>query len=110
MLLQMRPYGRSLIGSYHSKVIQPNVNTVVRDSLFVLYVHDEAKSLGCNDHLFVGSGTLDTEAVVGRRYGVRFLLNLVLSSFDGFIIEDDLSQFVLVVGWHGHLDELTLVL
>ncbi len=109
-------YGSRLIGSYRSKIVQANVNTgntfcrgFMWDVLFVLHVHNEAESLGCNDYLLVVSVTLNAEAVVTRRDGCEFLVLLGLSSFDGFVVEDNLSQFVLVVGRHRHFDKLAWV-
>ena len=106
-----------LTGGYRSQIIYANVDTthvVFADFLFlaftlVLYVHHEAKGLGRDDHLLVVSGTLDAEAVVTRRNGCEFLVLLGLSSLDGFVVEDDLSQFVFVVRRFGTPKELARV-
>jgi len=102
-----------LVCGYRSKVIQPNVNTCYAFcftfrlfGLFVLNVYDKAKSLRCQDHLSVLSLAVDTKAVVSWRDSFRLCLLFVLSSFDGFVIEDDLCQFVFVVRWFRSFDEL----
>lgn len=107
-------YGsRCLVCSYRTKIIQPDVHArhtfcfaLGMCGLFVLNIHDKPETLGCQDDLFVGSGTLNAEAVVGGCNGVGLLLDLVLASLDGFVVEDDLSQFVFVVRWLRSLDEL----
>lgn len=110
-------YGsRCLVGSYRCEVVQPDVHArnafrlVLRLRwLFVPNVHDEPEPLRCQDHLLVLFLAVDAKAVVGRRNGVWFRLLLVLPSLDGFVVEDDLSQFVLVIGRLRSLDELTWV-
>ena len=109
-------YGSRLIGSYRSKIIQANINTsntfcrgFVRDVLLILHIHDEAKSFGRDDHLLVVSDALDAEAIIARCDGCEFLILLGLSSFDGFVVEDNLSQFVFIVRRHRHFDELAWV-
>lgn len=59
--------------------------------------------------MLVVSGAVDAEAVIGRRNGVGLRLLLVLSSLDGFVVENDLSQFILVVRRLRSLDELAWV-
>ncbi len=106
-----------LTGGYRSQIIYANVDTtyvVFADFLFldftlVLYVHHKAKSLGRDDHLLVVSDAFDAEAVVTRRDGHEFLVLLGLSSLDGFVVEDDLSQFVFVVRRFGTPKELARV-
>ena len=65
--------------------------------MFVLHVHNEAEAFGRDDYLLVLSLALDAEAVIARRDGREVLVLFRLSSFDGFVVEDDLSQFILVV-------------
>lgn len=111
-------YGsRCLVCGYRTKVIQPDVHA--RHAfclalglcwLFVLHIHDEPEPLRCDDHLLVLPLAIDTEAVVGGRNGFRLLLDLVLPSLDGFVVEDDLSQFVFVVRRFGSLHELRGIL
>jgi len=106
-----------LTGSYRSQVVYANVNTrnlVLADLLFlafllILYIHHEPESLGRQNDLLVVSGTLDAEAVVGRCNGCGLLVLLTLPSLDGFVIENYLSQFVLVVRRFRHLQELAWV-
>jgi len=94
-----------LTGGYRSQIVYAKVNTrnlVFTDFLFlafsfVLYIHHKPKGLRCDDYLFVVSDAFDAEAVVARCNGHEFLGFLRLSSLDRFVVEDDLSQLVLVV-------------
>lgn len=107
-------YGsRCLVCSYHSKVVQPDVHTryafcfaLVLCGLFILNIHDKPETLGRQDYLFVGSGAVDAEAIVGWCDSVRLLLNFVLSSLNGFVVEDDLSELIFVIRWFRSFDEL----
>ena len=106
-----------LTGGYRSQVVYANVDAqhlVLADFLFlaflfVLYVHHETEGLGRQNDLLVLPRTLDIEAVVSGCDGVRLLLNLVLSSFDGFVVEDNLSQLILVIRRFWHSPELAWV-
>jgi hypothetical protein len=107
-------YGSVLVGSYRTQVVQPQIDTtnlILVDLsllllLFVLNLDHESVGLGRDDHLPKLPIALDRETLVGRHDDAlfeRFLL-------DRLIVEDDLSELVLIVGRLRFAEELAAIL